>query len=222
MFIFPVHLFNPLTVKVGIFGQTVSGGVSLSQDEDHVLTDGGGRWEIEFGGIALNNIPKRREWDAWMTYLDGGAVQCLVPLVTLDTAPRPYIDHNPMRAPQIITDDPLWPTTITYAQPYIEAKVAAIAALRATTVEIEIELGGQIKGGEAFSVGERAYRIVRPDAGDNEWIIRPPLRVALAVDDPVNFNWPVVKCRLDPGNEIADVFASRTAEVAIRFVEYDR
>lgn len=219
-FVFPAHLFSPTEVNARIVQSTMSGGVALSGDEDVVATDGGGRWQIDFAGIELRTPAQQRAWSAWIGHLGGGSIECLVPLLSLVTAPRPYSGMKiPARPPQLAYDDELFPTTVGYSAPYIEAEVVAAAALRATSLQITVTTGGEIKGGEKFSIGERAHRIIRETASGT-FQIEPPLRGEVEIAAPVNFDWPVVKCRMMPGEDFEGAISrSRFGSKHISFIE---
>lgn len=219
MFIFPAHLFNPTSVQAKIARATVSGGTSLSGEEDHVITDGGGRWEISYDGISLDDPDALAAWETWNGYLAAGTVDVLVPLLSLETAPRPAIGKQRMPPSALASDDPLFPTAVGFAAPYIIATIAADAALRATTIRIAMTRGAPIRGGEKFSIARRAYRIARK-IGDDTFKIEPPLRDPIYAGAAVNFDWPVVQCRSAPGEDWSPVVdLGLYADTTIRFVE---
>lgn len=218
-YVFPVHLFNPREVNARPIQRVMSGGQALNGEEDVIATDGGGRWQIDLAGISLRTPAQERAWSAWQGHLAGGAVQCLVPLLSLTTAPRPDMGKRPARVPQLAMDDDLFPTSVAYSAPYIEAEVAADAALRATSLEIIVTTGGTIKGGEKFSIGERAHRIVR-ETSTGVFQIDPPLREAVTAGDAVNFDWPLVLCTMAPGNDFdGAITLGRFGEKQITFLE---
>lgn len=216
--IFPAHLFRPKTVSARVVQRVISGGQALNGEEDVIATDGGGRWRIEFSEIELHTPAQHRAWDAWQSYLQQGAVQCLVPLLTISTAPRPQQWDRPMPVSRLIANDPVFPTTVGYAKPQIEAAVLAAAPLRATTLLIGIAMGSSIAGGEAFSIGERAYRIIMPVAGGHR--IEPPLRDAVTAGSAVEFDWPVVRAVSSPGDDFSgSISRGRFGTKQITFVE---
>ncbi|PZR42788.1 MAG: hypothetical protein DI537_62450 [Stutzerimonas stutzeri] len=221
--IFPAHRFNPATVQADIVAQVISGGQALSGDEEVIQTDGGGRWQIAYTDIDLDDRAMRRFWNQWTSFIAGGAEVFLVPLLSLEDAPRPFGGEGLLDPSDIADDGSAFPESVAFASPYIVARVAADAALRATTLQIEVTQGARIVGGETFSVGERAYRIERvlSSAGDTATCrIKPPLRASVAVDNLVNFDWPVVRCRGVVGQDLgADVLNGQFATVAISFVE---
>lgn len=220
MFIFPVQLFNPTVVQARIAQASVSGGVALNGEEETLLTDGGGRWVIIYGGISLNTPAKVRAFEVWNEFLAAGTQECLVPLLSLPTAPRPYLGRRPMRPSALYTDAEVFPTTMEYAEPLIIAETAGSASLRATSLSFTIERGGEIEGGEKFSIGERAYRIGANVSG-NIWKVAPPLREAVGAGDAINFDWPMVKCHSQPGEDFSPATRQGkfAGEASITFLE---
>lgn len=219
MKIFPAHIFNPDSVQARVVQNTISGGVALSGEEDVIATDGGGRWEITYSGIALDTPALLRAWEAWLDHLAGGTVEVLVPALSLETAPRPYLGKFPSQPSALRADDPVFPTQVHFAEPYIVASVGASASLRATQLAINVIRGAPIEGGERFSIDGRAHRIGR-NLGGNLWKTSPPLREPVSNGTPVNFDWPLLKCRAAPGEDFsAPIEFGRFAEAQIRFVE---
>ncbi|RIV79586.1 hypothetical protein [Pelagerythrobacter aerophilus] len=218
-FIFPAHIFDPKRVTARVVQSVVSGGVALNGEEDVIATDGGGRWEITFEGINLTSPEKVRAWEAWEGYLGRGTVDCLVPLLSLAYANRPQTGGKPVRVPQFVTDNNLWPESAGYADPYIVAIAGQAASMRATTLHIEITAGAALEGGEKFSYNGAAYRVIRA-LGDNLFQIEPPLREAIPFGADLNFDWPTTLCRSAPGESWSPTLSlSRFGEVTIRFLE---
>ena len=224
MFIFPVYLFNPANVRANIIARVITGGESLNGEIDAIATDGGGRGQITYSGIDLTNPTVMRQWEAWEAYLDGGAVDCLVPMLTVARANRPFGGGQPAKMHGLLADDPLFPTSLGYAAPYISAAITADAALRATELTINVTRGAPLQGGETFSIGGRGYRIQRvksrPAVQSAVVDIRPPLREALTNGDELEFSFPLLKCRLQHNQDIGlDIFQNKSANTTITFVE---
>lgn len=219
LYIFPVHYLNPAEVNARPVQQVISGGVSIAGEEDVIATDGGGRWRVDFTGISLRTAFQQRLWSAWAGFLGGGINECLVPTLSLATGPRPQAWDKAVRVTKLTWDDPIWPTSVAYARPTMIAKFLANAPLRSTSVQIELTSAGKIEGGEKFSVGDYAYRIIRR-TGTDTYQIEPPLREQVYTNQPVEFNWPVVKCRLVPGQDMEGAIRmGRFSDVSISFVE---
>jgi len=223
MFIFPTHKLNPASVRAEPRATVISGGQSLSGIDTVIQTDGGGRWEVAYSGIELYTPELQRLWSQWASYLAGGSRVILVPLVSIRTSPRPYGGGGSMRVSQMYADDPKFPTAVRYASPYIVANVVSNAAMRATTLVINVTKGARIEGGEKFSIGQRAYVIERVVSSSGQvatCIISPPLRDAVSANAPVNFEWPVVRCRATMGQDLSpDYLSGKYGTIAISFTE---
>lgn len=221
--IFPIHRLTPQTVKADPAPRVISGGVSISGDEDVIETDGGGRWVITFSGISLNHVWREQMWSAWSSYLRGGARAVLVPVYSLRTAPRPIAGHSPMRPSGIVTDDDVFPTSLSFASPYIVARANSLVPLRGTTIHITVEQGARIEPGMKFGHGLRAYKIERVVSRSGltaVCIMSPPARAPIPNNALLNFDWPVVQCRAVPGQDLApEMLWARRGDVSVSFIE---
>lgn len=211
-------------MKANLASRVITGGESINGEIDAIATDGGGRWQVTYSGIDLTNPRVQRQWEAWEAYLDGGAVDCLVPMLSVARANRPFGGGQPARVHGLLADDPLFPTSLAYAAPYINASITADAALRATELTINVTRGAPLQGGETFSIDGRGYRIQRvksrPTTQSAVVDIRPPLREALTNGDALEFAFPLLKCRLQPNQDIGlDIFQNQSANTSITFVE---
>lgn len=217
--IFPAHLFNPSEIRSHPAGSVLTGGVSLSNVQDVISLDGGGRWVVEYRGITLNSAEKRKAWEAWQAYLAQGAGVVYVPLVSIGDAPRPETDGVPDPVPDLVANDPVFPTTVERTTPYIEAEVQADGTARDSTLFITITTGSALVGGEKFSIGHYAYRIGRP-LGADEFEIEPPLRHDVPAGTAINFDWPYVRCTMDVGSRSEiNTFIGQLATADIVFSE---
>lgn len=223
MFILPIHKLRPDGIKADVAPRVISGGVALNNEEDVIQTDGGGRWEISFSGISLNTVEKQRLWDAWTSYLSGGARAILVPVYSLRTAPRPVAGNGLMRPSRLIVDDDAFPTSVAFAAPYIIAQVTAPVALRATMMTIRVDQGARVTHGMRFSVGGRSYKIERVLSRDGlqaVCVTNPPARAVIPSGSAAVFDWPVVQCTASTGQALAaEMQWGRAGSVNISFVE---
>lgn len=198
---------------------TLRGGTALSGDEDVVATDGGGRWEIIYEGIELVTADQVRLWEAWSGYLAGGVSECLVPLLSWATGPRPRVARRGSRPSGLYVDDDEWPTEMRYGVSDHEAHFSVAADLRATQVSLVVDKGPAIKSGHFFGVGDRAHKVIRPLGGDL-FSITPPTRAAIVVDTPAVFDFPLVKAKMHPDDQPSpSLFTSKSGTVSVRFVE---
>lgn len=221
MFVFPTHLFNPQAIKADVVPRLIDGGTAINGDTTEIETSGGGRWEITYSGIVLRAPAQIRLWDAWTSYMPGRSF--LVPLVSLLTAPRTANGAMPARPSQIVGDDPMFPETVRYATPHIEAVTVGASGIRATQLTINVTRGARIQGGEKLSIGTRGFKIQRVLARSGQEAtvsVSPPAREEIAGGASVIFDWPVVRCKLVRDQDLAPNLAfGRRADMSISFVE---
>lgn len=223
LFVFPLHRFNPGTFSADVVAKVISGGTALNDEETVIQTDGGGRWEGSLGEIDLDDPDIQRCWEAWTSYMRGGARAFLMPVPLLDIAPAPSSGMAFLDPSNIEADDDDFPTTVGFASPWIEAEIVGDAALRATTITINVTRGSRLKNGMRFGVGgNRSHKIERIIARDGQQatcVISHPLRAAVADGSPLNFDWPLVQCRGVIGQSLSPTFSLSWATVALSFVE---
>lgn len=175
---FDLCLFPPKTVRWRLSGVVIQGGVPVAGAPKASRTDGGGFWVCEMSGVWVRGPDALRAARAFEARMDHGASSLIVP------------DR----------DRHLGPGTKNWA---VVATVAEAAALRATTLAVEIAVGTPLVGGEHFSIdhptkGRRMYRVASveaPEAGVQEITIRPPLRESVT-GETLDFNTPSCTMRL--------------------------
>lgn len=231
MKVWPFRLFPAQVGTPRLVGGALRGGQSLSGVATAIRSDGGGLWFLEFTGIFVRTPDQVRAWRAWEGYLDGGATNCIVPYIDYRHAPRPIVDGSPALPPPPVphSDDSYLSDDTGYVGSVMSAVLTADAALRATTVGIEMLVGSDLRGGEHFTldhadVGPRLYRVISiesADAGVHEVTIRPPLREAVTAGMVADFDTPRCVMRLaDPDAMILALRGNRfAAGVSITFLE---
>jgi hypothetical protein len=222
MKVFPTCLFAPNDVHADIERRTISGGEAINGDEDVIATDGGGRVFVEFGDPFLDDPAAAKAWRAIDAYLDGGATAIIVPFCDARHQPtngRVLTSHS---------DGTTFSDETEYAQGDAYGSVAAGAALRATTLQLDnLVLSEDLVGGEWLSIDHptmrwRAYRIAEitaydADAGTATVKIRPPLREAVTVGEAVDFADPRCTMRVEGGMPSPTSLGYASGEA--RFVE---
>lgn len=220
MFVFPAHKLTPLSVRRYVERQVLSGGTSISGEQDAIEVDGGGRWVVEYGDIPIVDADQARLWEAWEEYLSGGKNVCLVPALSQAIGPRPgTVFGRPKRPSDLFYDDIEWPTELRYSEPDVRAETTAAAALRATTLGISVTRGPSLRGGEIFSFAGRMHRVIRP-LGGGDFSIRPPLRGAVSAGESLVFDFPLLQARADPAQNFSiSLTRGRHGTASIRFLE---
>jgi hypothetical protein len=203
---FPVILARENSLLWELTGSTISGGQTSSGIMPMTRLDGGGLWKAKLADVPLVTVDQVLAWRATAAYCEGGAQPIILPMCDLRHAPIPLLNgQRVFNLPDVPhSDDSPHSDNAPYAhnfQPTIIATGAGPRPLRSTTIAISVTQGGQLKGGQYFSidhpvVGPRLYRIVDVAAG-NVCTIRPPLREALtAAATPLEFNHPACVMRL--------------------------
>ncbi len=200
MKVWPVRLFPARVGAPRLVGGALRGGTALSGVARSVRSDGGGLWLLEYGGIFVRTPDQVRAWRAWEAFLDGGATNCVVPFIDYRHAPRPLISGVPALPPPAVphSDDTYLSDDTGYGGSVISAVLTADAALRATTLGIQMLVGSDLRGGEHFTldhadIGPRLYRVISIESADasvHQVTIRPPLREAVTAGTVADFDTP--------------------------------
>lgn len=215
--IFPTALFGFKTVEVDIERQTLTGGVSLSGDEDLLAIDGGGRVYAQFADGDLIDRDKVLAWRALLTILEGGVAAMVVPFCDIRHQPYGGEHRVPYGDGAYHSDG----SPFAGGGPFAEA--TAPASLRATTLSFNGAFAQPLIGGEWFGIehpgkGWRAYRVRTVDAEGGTLTFRPPLREAIGAGDVLDFAEP--RCLMIQNDKASVSLANRRhVSAAIRFVE---
>jgi hypothetical protein len=222
MKVFPTCLFAPNDFQADLERRTISGGESLSGDEDLIATDGGGRVFVEIADTFLDDPEPALAWRALDAYCDGGVRAIIVP----------FCDgrHQPTNGSASVPHSDLatFSDEAEYSQGDASGEVAADAALRATVLVLSgLIMPRALLGGEWLSIDHptmrwRAYRIAEileqdTEAGTAMVSIRPPLREAVTAGESVDFAKP--RCVMRPDGGLPSPTNMGYASGSARFVE---
>jgi len=218
MKVFPTRLFCFDGANPDIERRTISGGESLSGEEDVVATDGGGRVFVDFSDAYLDEPDLALAWSALGALLDDGATPIIVPIGDADVQQRGDIVTPPGGNP--------WWNEADFAGGVSPVTLSASAALRAT--QLTLALGPAalpVRAGTWLSIDHTNYRhraykiaeVVSQTSSAATIRIRPPLREATASGAEVELSDPKVVMHVD-----GTMRGPRTlgfAEGSVRFVE---
>lgn len=218
--VFPTARFAFDEQEIDIEHRVISGGTSLSGEEDVIETDGGGRVFAEFMNGPLLDREAVLAWRAIGTRFGSGTELIVVPFCDMLHQPYGGTHSVPHSDDAPFSDD----SEYSGGGPY--ATAAADAALRATTISLTIDLPQSLIGGEWFAIehetkGWRAYNIATVEAQDETTAtvtFRPPLREAVSEGDHIEFAQPRCLMRIDgrPGRSLE---LGQYGEASLRFVE---
>lgn len=227
-----LDLLPPRGMEIDTPGSAIEAPRSLSGIASAIDFSGGGLWTVTYRGIGIFSRESHRHFNRLRMHLTGGVQAIVIPLVT------DYI------APTITDGGPIWIEGIThsdgslhsdgagYREATIKARLNRSEAVNASTARIRMTEGGELIGGEIFSLnhpvrGYRCYQVgeidgVVNDAGTKVYTveIKPPLREASTTTDSLRFVRPLLTVRLAPGAKmpwIADDWWQAEPDVA--FIE---
>lgn len=177
--------------------RTVSGGKTLGGAIPIARIDGGGLWTCTLTDVQVSTADQVRVWRALSAALDAGATPLALEARDELGAPWPTAGSTALTA---LNDDGSGPDDGSdYVNSVIDARTVAAAALRATTLTINVDNAAALKGGEFFSIehetqSHRLYRIsaVRQIGNAATIQFRPPLREAIETGTRIEFDRP--KC----------------------------
>lgn len=230
LFHFPIVVLWEARVMWELTSQLVGSGQTASGVSPKARIDGGGAWKASLSEINLLNNDARRAFRSMSAICDGGALPIVLPMRLspdvpyLESAGELLTEYDDI----LHTDDVTFESGVGYQVGTIDATLSADALLGDTELTIAISYGGDLEGGEHFSIDHpvmrhRLYRIrTIKDNGDGTWdvTIRPPLRADTAADTLLNFNSPKCVMRLASGDAMDASFESQWfARPSVDFIE---
>ena len=207
-FIWPKRILTPSDKAVSFNPQNTGGGQAISGGEQ-VIGNSPGRASITLMGIRLKTKQQVKCWQALEGALEGRNKTILVPLFEYSRAPWPIVGGSPLMSYGDIPfdDGALFDDGAGFYQPVIDAVAASAVAEGAVTAEIQVNYGGEPDAGCHFGYGEYAARITQVLDVDNSGDapvytvkFRLPAREAIAAGDALDFDDPMIRCRLANDN----------------------
>lgn len=231
---YSLETLPPKKMRIDIIGSAIEGGRTQEGFGRAIDYSGGGMWKVEYQDVIFQSPAAHRYYQALRNRLNGGTRSVVVPLLTDWVAPvAPGEDLWLNGIPH--DDGSLFSDLTGYRQSTITAEVAEDAAQAAGTVKIRLLNGGDLAGGETFSIyhavkNHRAYSIPLGDIDDIETEvggatvytigIRPTLREAIVAGQNVEFARPRCLMRLPAGSTLPWEVGSRwISQISIPFIE---
>ena len=206
-------------------GMTITGPVSLS-GRSQVAAYDAGYWMATLDVATLGQGDDVLAFRALRAEMEGGANHVLVPAFDQGQAPWPAAGGQAANE----NDDIAWSDGVFFSdgsgwfKPAIIVNVAADAALRATSLVVDIVTAGTLKAGMYFSLvggGMHVIRSILASSGSQRTLhIWPPLRAPAITGRRCEFERPVCRMRLVSDQE-ADLALGRLwmAQPSMTFVE---
>lgn len=190
--IWPATLLVPADAKLSPLVANSSGGQAFGGSEQ-IVGNTPGRWKLELNNIYLSSAAQIGAWHQVEGALNGRANTVLVPIYDYPRAPWPVV-----RGKQITTGSP------------IAAFVTADVPVGAVTASIEVQVGSELQGYEHFGFNQKVYRlttILSVDTGGAYPIysvkFKLPCRALIPSGSAIDFNDPMLRCRLDTDDAMA-------------------
>jgi hypothetical protein len=218
---FPHDILKYRSFQFDLAGQVISGGLSQSGLQQVVNASGGGVWTLRLEGFKLRRPEEVRAWRRIQYGGHGGVYPINVSICDLRHAPSqfygvPHSDTSPFGDFSL------------YSSGRAEYVTASNAGIRATSIQVVFEDSDPPVGGEYFSLpyGEDRHSMhvitsVEP-FGEN-YILRfvPPLRAAIPIGTPIEFDKPILTMRQSgPDSMSAALVMGKFMEPSATFIEY--
>lgn len=203
----PPILLREASNEWNLVGNQITPGQTASGVMPSIRTDGGGLWvaAIEQSLLGISGLTKRfddhRAYRAIRGLANGGASQIVVPRVDV-IQPWPIVGGVEVKSYGDIPfdDGTLFDDGTGWSQPVIVSETVAGAALRATSLRLNMIYSSDLRGGEDFSInnptaGWRLHEISTAVLGDDGyWTVNflPPLREA--IDSGVDIEFDLPRC----------------------------
>jgi hypothetical protein len=213
----PCDVLRSQNIAADIAPRSLAAPSSVSGVAQVVASDAG-IWKVTLGNVLVRDRASVITFRAIANLLEGRLNPILVPLC------RAY---QPVPAGSVglyeavpHSDDAFFGDDTGYVGRVIDVVTVGTWAARAVSGFVAVNYAGTIEPGQHFSVGERLYRVRTFDPDIGAMTFRPPLREAIPSGTNLEFDDPVVRCRLadDAGMDL-DLSMRRFAQPSVSFVE---
>ncbi|RWP19266.1 MAG: hypothetical protein EOR00_09160 [Mesorhizobium sp.] len=216
----PIHRLRARDVAFDISPRSLAGPSSVSGYTQVTASDAG-LWRATLGGIIVKSRAEVLAFRAIANLLEGRLGNILIPLCrAYQPVPDGAVEAG-LYEDVPHSDDALFDDDTGYVGTVIDVVAAAPAAVRAVSMTVTVNYAGDIEPGQHFSLGSgRLYRVRTFDADTGAMTFRPPLREAVAAGDAMNFDDPVLLCRLaeDSGMNL-ELSLRRFGSPTVSFIE---
>lgn len=223
---FPRRLLREQNHDWNITGNTMGVGQTSAAAVD-VRSDGGGLWMAALNNIRFLDATDTLLWRAVRQICNGGVAPIIVPRNDVAFAPWPAGVVEIGGVP--FSDGSFFSDGAGFYQSIIDITSADVAPLRATSMSIDLNYCGPLRGGEAFTIehatwGPRLYEVgtvdLAEDGASAAITFNPPLREAVAVGTMLDFDRPRCLMKLAlPGAMDLNVTTWPFSLASVKFIE---
>lgn len=191
----PWSVLPPRNLSVDIAPRSLAGPTSVS-GKTQVVSSDAGLWTLALEQVPVVSDDAIKTFRAIATLLEGRLNLIVVPISRFYQPVYPNADALGLYDAVPHSDGTTFSDGTGYVGGSIKVTAAHDAAIRATSLGVLVAYGGDIQPGQHFSIDERLYRIRTFDPVSGAMTFRPPLREAVTTGTELNFDDPVVRCRL--------------------------
>lgn len=193
---FPYGILKAFSYRLDIVGAVVSGGLTLSGQQQRVNATGGGLWVLQMDFPRFSKAEQIRAWRVIQYGSQGGVFPVNIPICDLRQAPRPSGWMHGSHVPH--SDGTPFSDTSLYASDTIIATLTTDADLRDTSIRVTFESDSVPQGGEYFSLayGEDRHELhvvlsAVPVSGNTyDLTFVPPLRADHLAGETITWDHP--------------------------------
>ncbi|GAB4072688.1 hypothetical protein KHC28_00775 [Ancylobacter sonchi] len=214
------HILRPKRALFRIVPMTMTGPLSPAGLQQGIGTDAG-YWSatLTFGLFTPDQM---REWEGFLASLDGTLGEFIIPVFAEDLAPAlPGYGVDIGGIP--FGDGAMFADGAGHVQSTTRFTLAENAALRATQITVNRELGGDLRRGMKFSIDSRLHIITslpQMEGSSSTFEFRPPTRAAYLAGASVEFGHPSCRMQLVSDDEGGlERIARSPSEVSIQLRE---
>lgn len=236
----PPQLWKQTANEWNLIGSQVNSGQTVSGIFSSARLDGGGAWSASinpflYGSYFSRDGDTHRAYRSFRTIANGGATPVVVPRIDIIQPWALDAFGNEIRALDTIGvpwgEDIQWGDDVNWggSDRLIHIESATGAALHSTAMRVRILAGGDLKGGEDFSIDHpnkdwHLYEIgTAVPLGSSLWDITflPPLREAVSIQIPLEFELPRCVMRLtSPASANYKLDAPWFSTPSMNFIEH--
>lgn len=185
-----------------------------------VVASDAGIWKVTLGNVLVRDRASVIAFRAIANRLEGRLNPILVPLCrAYQPVPEGAVEAGLYEAVPH-GDEAFFSDGSGYVGRVIDVVTVGAWAARAVSGFVAVNYAGTVEPGQHFSVDGRLYRVRTFDADTGAMTFRPPLREAVPSGAQLEFDDPVVRCRLadDAGMDL-ELALRRFGNPTVNFIE---
>lgn len=213
----PCEVLAPQNIAIDLAPRSLAGPASVS-GKTQVVSSDAGLWKVTYGNLIVRSRNAVLAHRAIAALLEGRLGTILVPICRA-YQPLPQADGLFEEVPH--DDDAFFDDDTGYVGGATNITLNDDVAARAVSCTVTVNYGNDPEPGQHFSVDDgRMYRVRTYDADTGVMTFRPPAREAIDAGTELEFDDPVVRCRLASDKEMdLELQLRRFGNPTVQFIE---